>query len=97
MSNRLTLIHMLPCVVCHLRGDEQTSATEAHHLKNLPTGQRIGMGFKKAPDEYTIPLCQIHHWNGVHNPHSLVEFERVAGMTEPELWMITNGMLDELG
>lgn len=94
--DRLAKIHMLPCVVCEWLGIPQETPTECHHLKNLPTGKRIGMGYKRADDEYTIPLCQRHHWNGVHNPMALETFESLAGHTEPELWEITNQMLGDL-
>jgi hypothetical protein len=94
--NRLHLIHQLPCVVCHILRLEQTTRTEAHHLKKLPDGTRLVRGNKRAHDDFTIPLCRVHHWNGVHNPTSLSEFERIAGRTEPELWAITNEMLSGL-
>jgi hypothetical protein len=96
ITSRLAKLHMLPCVVCHILGLNQSSPTEAHHCKRLPGGLRIGMGHKRCSDDFTLPLCWTHHWNGVHNPHSLREFEHVAGKTEPDLWSITNEMLEEL-
>lgn len=98
-SDRLAKLHMLPCVVCHLMGMEQTSHTEAHHLHHLPNGYKFKVGMRRADHEFTIPLCaKKHHWNGVHNKGDwcLSTFEAHVGKTEPELWAITNQMLLEL-
>jgi hypothetical protein len=49
----------LGCVVCHNLGLGYTHP-EIHHLRGYPwsgTGQR-------ALDEFTIPLCRVHHRTG---------------------------------
>lgn len=60
----LRMVRSLPCIACELKGVQQTTPTEAHHIKRRPDGQFFGMG-QKASDEETIPLCYHDHWNGV--------------------------------
>ena len=76
----LARVRALPCIVCYLRGEAQTSPKEAHHLKRDPTtGQSLG-GSQKAPHWATIPLCRdTHHWNGVNVHMGSREFERRWG------------------
>lgn len=63
----LTSVRALACICCTKAGIEQTSQTEAHHIKRDPlTGRSLG-GSQKAPHFHAIPLCQkLHHWNGVY-------------------------------
>lgn len=57
------LIRSMPCIACELKGLQQTTPTECHHLRTRPDGTNYGMGVK-APDQETLPLCFFHHWNG---------------------------------
>lgn len=98
-SDRLAKLHMLPCVACVVLDEDQDSITEGHHMKHLPDGTKLKAGHKKADDEYSLPLCQNkHHWNNVFNKGKwcLETFEAHVGKTEPELWAITNEMLENL-
>lgn len=52
---RLDAIHAMPCLCCQLRGIEQPSRTEAHHI--VDNGYRKHSGGHSA----TLPLCGWHH------------------------------------
>lgn len=45
----------LPCVICWAHGEQQQSPTTVHHVICGRYGNR------KAPDTFTIPLCEGHH------------------------------------
>lgn len=51
----LDRIRELPCIICHLFGEPQLSATQAHHCIH---GR---FSFAKASDYEAIPLCEGHH------------------------------------
>lgn len=62
----LKRVRALPCMLCVREGLEQTSRTEAHHIRRRPDGSFYGAG-EKAGDYEAVPLCAgTHHWNGVH-------------------------------
>lgn len=73
-------VRSLPCIVCEMRGEMQTSPTEAHHLKHDPiTGHPLGLS-QKGNGFTTIPLCAgKHHWNGVQVHMGSREFESRYG------------------
>ncbi len=60
----LEFIRSLPCWVCRIWGDPQTSRTEVAHV-----GER-GLG-TKCPDNETVPLCVAHHRTGKESYHVL--------------------------
>lgn len=71
----LDRIRAMPCVVCELLGMEQTSKTDAHHIRE---GQG---GAQRAPDMLTIPLCHngCHQGpNGIHGDRSLLRLAKVG-------------------
>ena len=74
----LRLVRALPCIACEMTGEQQTSPTEAHHIKRDETGQTYGTG-QKAHDDETIPLCHYHHWNGVGSGFTHRSFEAEFG------------------
>lgn len=62
----LKRVRALPCLLCVREGLQQTSRTDAHHIRRRPDGSFYGMK-EKAGDYETVPLCAgTHHWNGVH-------------------------------
>ena len=62
----LKWVRSLPCIACEMDDADQTSPTEAHHIRRRSDGTCYGKG-QKAHDTETIPLCShTHHWNGVH-------------------------------
>jgi len=79
-SAHMGRVKALPCVVCEMRGEVQTSLTDCHHIKRDPeTGQTLG-GAQRASHWHTIPLCsRSHHWNSVHVSMGSKEFERFFG------------------
>jgi hypothetical protein len=65
----LEWVHTLPCVCC-----EKNIATHPHYNQDTKTesahvGDR-GLS-QKAPDREAIPLCRIHHREGVNAIHRL--------------------------
>lgn len=62
--DHLRAVRALPCIACEIAGVQQTSPTEAHHIRRRADGQLYGTG-QKAHDWETIPLCYTDHWNGV--------------------------------
>ena len=56
MKDRVEHVRQMPCIACTLRGREQNTVTEAHHLN---IGGKHGQ--KRRGDRYTIPLCKWHH------------------------------------
>ena len=77
----LKRVRTLPCIVCKMCGQTQTSPTEAHHIRRRADGQCYGKQ-QKAHDWETLPLCSgTHHWNGVHCASKLShhEFEALYG------------------
>jgi hypothetical protein len=73
-------VKSLPCIVCELCGEQQTSVTEAHHIhRNPETGQPIGAS-ERVDGFATLPLCQKkHHWNSVFVHMGSRKFERRFG------------------
>jgi len=60
----LAYVRGLPCEVCHRK------PSEAHHLLRGPFSRGWGL---KAPDRWTIPLCQEHH-NALHMAGNETEY-----------------------
>ena len=73
-------VKSLPCIVCEMRGEPQTSPTDAHHCKRDPeTGESLGAS-QKGDGFTTIPLCcKTHHWNSVYVTMGSRKFERLYG------------------
>lgn len=74
----LALVRALPCLCCTKDDLTQITPTEAHHIRRDAARGLYGYS-QKASDFETIPLCAIHHWNGVHSILSHREFERRYG------------------
>lgn len=76
---RLDAIHDMPCICCQLRGIEQPSRTEAHHI--VDKGYRKHSGGHSA----TLPLCGWHHRGDVlgcgryADPPTIANVERALG------------------
>jgi hypothetical protein len=75
------------CIACEIKGLQQTSPTEAHHIRRRPDGQSYGTS-QKAGDREAIPLCYEHHWNGVGSIYTRKQFEAEFG-NERELLAMT--------
>ena len=75
--DHLGRVRALPCIVCEMTGEQQTSPTEAHHIKRDESGQFYRS--QKAHDDETIPLCHYHHWNGVGSGYTHRGFEAEFG------------------
>ena len=89
---RLSKIAQMGCIVCANLGQEQSSRTNAHHIKRWEDGTKLGLG-QKVGDDRTIPLCEReHHWNGVHVHMGSHEFEERFG-NELELLDQVNALL----
>ena len=89
---RLSKIAQMGCIVCANLGHEQSSRTNAHHIKRWEDGTKLGLG-QKVGDDRTIPLCEReHHWNGVHVHMGSHEFEERFG-NELELLDQVNALL----
>lgn len=73
----LRRVRALPCIACEMAGIQQTTPTEAHHIKRDESGQFYRS--QKAHDDETIPLCHTHHWNGVGSIYTHRGFEREFG------------------
>ena len=71
------LIRSMPCIACELKGLQQTTPTEGHHIKRRPDGTNYGS--VKASDHEMIPLCVEHHWNGVGSIMTRKQFEAEVG------------------
>jgi len=71
-------VRALPCIACQILGVSQSSHTEAHHIRRGADGQPYGTS-QKAHDTETIPLCTMHHWNGVNSIYTRREFEEIFG------------------
>lgn len=77
--NYLQLIRTLPCALCEVRGVEQTSKTDAHHIRfDYGASQR-------ADDILTIPLCHDTCHQGPHGRHGDQALFRLANVTEMDL------------
>lgn len=86
---RLAAIQNLPCCICYLTKQKQTTKTDAHHKHGN------GMG-KKVSDKLTAALCQNHHTRGEFAFHRIgrVAFEEKFGIDQDGLIEITNKMLE---
>jgi len=62
--DHLRRVRSLPCIACKISENQQTTPTEAHHIRRREDGQLYGAS-QKAHDDETIPLCYYDHWNGV--------------------------------
>jgi len=71
------LIRSMPCIACELKGLQQTTPTQGHHIKRRPDGTNYGS--VKAGDHEMIPLCFFHHWNGVGSLWTRKQFEAEFG------------------
>lgn len=87
----LRRVRALPCLACELSGIQQTSPTEAHHIRRREDGQPYGTS-QKAHDDETIPLCFFHHWNGIGSIYTHRGFEAEFG-NERELLAMTRETL----
>lgn len=74
----LVLVRALPCIVCGTRKD-----IHAHHLKSGPARDERSLG-AKATDQWTVPLCAIHH---------LADVELVGSKRELE-WFESKSIMD---
>lgn len=63
----------MPCVACEITGEQQTSPTQGHHIRERADGQQYGRG-QKADDMEMIPLCHYHHWNNGESPYTHKRF-----------------------
>jgi len=89
---RIDLAHLkrvrsMPCLCCEMKGLQQTTPTEAHHIRRDETGQLYGAS-QKAHDDETIPLCVEHHWNGVGSIFTHRGFETEFGNERELLDMV---------
>lgn len=73
---RLGWIKLAPCIACLVRGERQTSATEAAHYKGevKPKGWRWFGSAEKSHDQMSLPLCgEAHHREGPNAEHQMHE------------------------
>jgi len=71
-------VKALSCVLCDALGQQQTSVTEAHHI-------RSGHGMSdRASDYLTIALCVDCH-RGTDGFHGTKNLMRIAKLTELDL------------
>lgn len=90
-STRFPQLVFMGCIVCRLYYNVYTPP-EVHHLR-----ESQGMG-QRADDDYTIPLCHVHHRTGNYGTalHAGIKaFESNYG-TELELLEQTNDILEGL-
>lgn len=81
-------VKSLPCSLCSLLGQPQSSVTEAHHIR---TGH--GMG-DRASDFLTVALCVDCH-RGTHGFHGTKALMRIAKLTEMDLLAETVRQMDK--
>lgn len=74
----LRRVRALPCLACEIKGLQQTTPTEAHHIRRMEDGSFYGKS-EKAHDDEAIPLCYEHHWNGVGSVFTHRGFEAEFG------------------
>ena len=67
------LIRSMPCIACGITGEQQTSPTQGHHIRERADGQQYGRS-QKASDLEMIPLCHYHHWNNGESPYTHKRF-----------------------
>jgi len=81
--DHLQRVYLLGCILCHELGQQQTSKTDVHHI-------REGQGMSQRADNYlAIPLCHdtCHQGpNGIHGDKSLL---RIAKVDELDLLALT--------
>lgn len=67
-------VKSVPCVLCSLLGQGQTTPTEAHHIRE---GQ--GMS-QRASDWLTVALCRACHREdlGIHGNRALLKLAKVS-------------------
>ncbi len=64
-SAYLAWIRTLPCIVCSIKGEQQTTSTTAHHYGPRAYGTKVS-------DRRAIPLCfERHHLFGPEAVHVL--------------------------
>ena len=77
------LIAAMPCVLCELLGEPQTSKTDVHHIRDgAGAGQRNS-------DFLTVPLCHETCHQGQQGIHGDKSRLRLAGVTELDLLAMT--------
>lgn len=74
----LAAVRALPCVICQSFGEQQMSATTAHH----PIMDRHSQ--RKRPDICAVPLCDGHH-------QGRFDRSKIALHDSPALWRETYG------
>lgn len=87
-SDYMGKVKSLPCSLCSLLGQPQSSVTEAHHIR---TGH--GMG-DRASDFLTVALCVDCH-RGTHGFHGTKALMRIAKLTEMDLLAETVRQMDK--
>lgn len=88
MSTKKEKAHMgriksMQCICCTLLGQQQTSPTDVHHLRE---GQG---GAQRASDFLTIPLCHDDCHQGRNGIHGERVYLRILKMTELDLLAAT--------
>lgn len=77
------LIAAMPCVLCELLGEPQTSKTDVHHIRDgAGAGQRNS-------DFLTVSLCHETCHQGQQGIHGDKSRLRLAGVTELDLLAMT--------
>lgn len=85
----LARVRSLPCIVCQRNGLDQTTPTEAHHIR-----ASVGMG-QKAGDHEAVALCASHHRTGKVSIHLAPDLFKWMYGTERELLAKTLEALEE--
>lgn len=85
----LARVRSLPCIVCQRNGLDQTTPTEAHHIR-----ASVGMG-QKAGDHEAVALCASHHRTGKVSIHLAPDLFKWMYGTERELLEKTLEALEE--
>lgn len=86
---RMKAIHNIPCSLCILINEKQTTPTTAHHKHGYGAG-------RKTSDMLAISLCDSHHQNGSKAFHKLnrKKWEEEFNTTQEDLLEITNKLLE---
>ena len=90
-KQRMSDIHLIPCVLCFYLGIDQATPTTAHH--------KVGMGIgKKASDLLSMALCSEHHQKGPYAIHHIgvPAFEEKFDIDQDSLILLTDRMLEKL-
>jgi hypothetical protein len=86
---RQEAIHNIPCSLCILLNEKQTTRTTMHHRHGHGAG-------KKTSDMLAISLCDSHHQSGPKAFHKLnrESWEKEFNTTQEDLLEITNKLLE---